>query len=115
VSSEDGDGGYVHTPGSVESDATGVGDGDADAPSGATEPEPTGFGSRGWLLVAVVVLSFLLIPLVVYLYPAAAGADSLPFLVGLIALPMLPALVLGLTAVWTMTAATRGGDETADE
>lgn len=111
MSSEDR---YVHTPGGlddededgVDGDSGGRGVHDAvDAGAGTNEPEVVGFGGRGWLLVGVVVLTFLVIPVVVYLYPAAAGGDSLPFLVGLIVLPMLPAVLLGLTAVWTMTAA----------
>jgi hypothetical protein len=107
VNSEDR---YVHTPGALddESDAdTGEDDDPAatDGDAARDEPEAVGFGGRGWLLVGVVVLTFLVIPVVVYLYPAAAGGDSLPFLVGLIVLPMLPAVLLGLTAVWTMTAA----------
>jgi hypothetical protein len=111
VSSEDGaDGGYVHTPGALDDDS----EADSDAVI-ADEPEAVGFGRRGWLLVAVVVLTFLVIPVVVYLYPAAAGANSLPFLVGLIALPMLPALLLGLTAVWTMTAAAGDAGTVDDE
>jgi hypothetical protein len=114
VSSEDRtDGGYVHAPGAVESDGS-------DAAGGSRaddrdEPEAVGFGRRGWLLVGVVVLTFLVIPLVVYVYPAAAGADSLPFLVGLIVLPMLPAVLLGLTAVWTMTAAAGDAGRVDDE
>nr|WP_303645214.1 hypothetical protein [Salinirubrum litoreum] len=79
------------------------------------EPEAVGFGRQGWLLVGVVVLTFLVIPVVVYLYPAAVGGNSVPFLVGLIALPMLPAVLLGLTAVWTMTAAAGDAGAVDDE
>jgi hypothetical protein len=114
VNSEDGtDDGYVHTPGTPADDSDadiGADDRDdetvaAEGDTARDEPDAVGFGGRGWLLVGIVVLTFLVIPVVVYLYPAAAGGDSLPFLVGLIVLPMLPAVLLGLTAVWTMTAA----------
>lgn len=76
------------------------------AEAARTEPEPTGFGARGWLLVAVVVLSVLVVPGVVYLFPALPADAGLPFLAAMLVLPMLPAVLLGLTAVWTMTAAT---------
>jgi hypothetical protein len=123
VSSEDRtDGGYVHTPGALddESDADSDGGRGADDPNdaetiAADEPEAVGFGRQGWLLVGVVVLTFLVIPVVVYLYPAAVGGNSVPFLVGLIVLPMLPAVVLGLTAVWTMTAAAGDAGQVEDE
>jgi hypothetical protein len=129
VSSEDRtDGGYVHTPGALDDESGADGDdpgegvaveADAatDGPEGIPpdEPEAVGFGRQGWLLVGVVVLTFLVIPVVVYRYPAAAGANSVPFLVGLIVLPMLPAVLLGLTAVWTMTAAAGDAGKVEDE
>ncbi|KTG09459.1 hypothetical protein AUR64_16930 [Haloprofundus marisrubri] len=86
------DGGYVHRP-----------DGEP-----RTEPEPSGFGDRGWALVAAVVLSFLVVPGVIYLVPGAPGELGLSFFAAMLALPLVPALILGLTAVWSMTAATRG-------
>lgn len=58
---------------------------------------------RGWLLVAVVFVSFLVIPGMVLYIPEAQGfINSL----GLstrrvyVALPMVPAIILGVTAVW---------------
>jgi hypothetical protein len=116
VSSEDR---YVHAPDALddENDADGgdVVAEDLGGDAAPDEPEAVGFGSQGWLLVAVVVLTFLVIPVVVYLYPAAAGGNSLPFLVGLIVLPMLPAVLLGLTAVWTMTAAAGDAGRVEDD
>jgi hypothetical protein len=79
--------------------------GPATAETGRTEPEPTGFGTRGWALVGVVVLSVLVVPGVIYLFPALPADAGLPFLAAMLALPMLPAVLLGLTAVWSMTAA----------
>ncbi|WP_394347881.1 hypothetical protein [Haloprofundus sp. MHR1] len=72
------------------------------------EPEPSGFGDRGWALVAAVVLSFLVVPGIIYLVPSAPGELGLSFFATMLALPLVPALILGLTAVWSMTAATRG-------
>ncbi|ELZ66940.1 hypothetical protein C457_12924 [Haloferax prahovense DSM 18310] len=89
---------YVHRP-----DGVAVG-------GGSSEPEATGFGDRGWVLVGVVALCFLVIPGAVYLVPSLPAMAGLPYLAAMLALPMLPALALGLVAVWSMTAATRGGD-----
>jgi hypothetical protein len=87
--SGDGDGGYVHREGEAA---------DADAPAG--------FGRRGWILVGVVVLGTLVVPGVIYLYPAAPADAGLPFLAAMLVLPMLPAVLFGAAAVWSMTAAT---------
>ncbi|EMA04930.1 hypothetical protein [Haloferax denitrificans] len=89
---------YVHRP-----------DGPAVGGDGS-EPEATGFGSRGWVLVGVVALCFLVVPGAVYLVPSLPAMAGLPYLAAMLALPMLPALALGLVAVWSMTAATRGDD-----
>lgn len=92
------DGGYVHRPDGTEEPAS-----DASTAEG-------GFGRQGWLLVVVVVLSFLVVPGSIYLFPGIPASFGLPYIAAFLALPMLPALVLGLTAVWTMTAATNGRD-----
>jgi hypothetical protein len=75
------------------------------------EPEPTGFGRRGWLLVAAVALSVLVVPGAVYLFPAAPAAAGVPFIAAMLVLPMVPAVLLGVVAVWSMTAATDGPDD----
>ncbi len=74
-------------------------------------PEPTGFGRHGWLLVAAVVLSVLVIPSVVYLFPTVPATAGVPFLAAMLVLPMAPAVVLGVVAVWSMTAATGAPDD----
>lgn len=91
----DADGGYVHRP-----DVAGT-----PAPArteGGEDVEAATAGVRGWALVGVVVTCFLVIPGIIYLRPAAPGQLGLPFLVAMLALPMVPAVVLGLTAVWSM-------------
>lgn len=99
------DEGYVHRPGDRDTSAgVGLGAEESDAATGA---ELDGFGARGWVLVAIVALSVLVVPGVIYLYPAAPATAGLPFFAAMLALPMLPALLLGLTAVWSMTAARR--------
>jgi hypothetical protein len=130
VSSEpDADGGYVHAPagGADEDDEAGgatgaqtdaaptdesatspsVADGPAAEP--ASTPEAEGFGRKGWALTAVLFCCVLVIPGVIYAYPYAAGAFGVTFFATYLALPLVPAALLGLVAVWSMTAAT--GDE----
>jgi hypothetical protein len=84
---------YVHRPEAF--DETGE--------AGKTTDE-SGLGRAGWLLVGVVTLTFLVIPGVIYLFPAAPGQAGVPFLVAMLALPFVPALLLGLVAVWTAVA-----------
>jgi hypothetical protein len=74
-----------------------VSDGDADE----------AFGARGWVLVAAVVAAFLLVPGAVYLLPALSSDADLPFLVAMLALPMLPAVLLGAVAVWSLAGTAR--------
>lgn len=88
-----GDGGYIHRPEGHEEPTS----------DAATEG---GFGDRGWVLVAIVIFSFLVVPGTIYLFPGIPASFGLPYLAAFLALPMVPALLLGLTAVWSMTAAT---------
>ena len=64
-----------------------------------------GFGSKGWIMVAAVVLCFLVIPGVIYLRPTAPAQLGLPFFTTFLVLPLSPAVGLGLLAVWSMRAA----------
>jgi hypothetical protein len=106
------DGGYVHVPageGGGESDGTAgatASESAADEP-GTGEPTADGFGRKGWALTAAIFTCALVIPGVIYLYPYAAGWFGLPFFATYLALPLVPAVLLGLVAVWSMTAATR--------
>jgi len=89
VSSEqDGDDGYVHTPRALDADDDASGDDESGGPSGT-------------LLVAVVTLATLIIPGLIYVYPTLL-ADHVPFLVAMLALPFIPALLLGVVGVWVM-------------
>ena len=84
------DGGYVHRPE----------EGDVDSDANAEDEQE--FGRRGWVLVGVLVVSMLVVPGIIYLYPAGPGNLGVPFLAAMLALPMLPALLLGVTAVWSL-------------
>lgn len=89
------DGGYVHRP------------------DGATVPETTAAGGGvGWPLVALVFVAFLLVPGAIYLYPVLLGTFGLSFVATYLLLPLLPAVGLGLFAVWSMR---RAGDADAGE
>lgn len=97
---------------------------DADGRPGApADPSPTagnaaggaaaadGFGARGWVLVGVVVLSTVVVPGLIYAFPALPSDAGLPFLAAMLVLPMLPAVLLGVAAVWSMSAATGSADD----
>lgn len=86
-SAEESDG-YVHRP--------------DDWDGGESDEDDLGLG--GWLLVGVVATAFLVIPGIIYLFPAAPGEAGLPFLVAMLALPFAPALLLGAVAVWSAVA-----------
>ena len=57
--------------------------------------EAGGFGRRGWLLLVGVVVAFVVVPIVIYLRP-----PSLPFFAAYLVLPLVPAVVLALLALW---------------
>ncbi|WP_380679226.1 hypothetical protein [Salinigranum sp. GCM10025319] len=116
--SSETDEGYVHRPderneagAAGEDDPTedGVDSSGQSREDGASLPgsEPDGFGDRGWVLVASVVLAFLVIPGIIYLRPALPGEAGVPFVVAMLILPLVPAVLLGLTAVWSMAASRR--------
>jgi hypothetical protein len=61
------------------------------------------FDTRGWVLVAVVLVSFFVAPLAILFRP-----PSVPFEVAFLVLPLLPGFLLGGAAVWAL--AGRRGD-----
>ena len=71
---------------------------DAD-PATPPAPDHEGLGRQGWVLVVAVVLAVLVVPLTVYLRPGVGGAH---YRTAMLVLPMLPAVLLGLVAVWSM-------------
>lgn len=90
------------------------GDGDADHPTAAVttgepptdadaaDPEGDGLGREGWILVAAVVVAVLVIPGLVYLWPAGGRVFGATYRTAMLVLPMIPAIILGLVAVWSM-------------
>jgi hypothetical protein len=66
-------------------------------------PKQEGFGWRGWVLVSVVVVSFLVVPATILYLPQAQSAVAwlgIDFRTAYLTLPMIPAILLGATAVW---------------
>ena len=66
-------------------------------------PTQEQFDWRGWVLIAVVVVSFLVVPVSILYLPEAQGlVDSLGLTLrdAYLTLPMIPAVLLGGTAVW---------------
>lgn len=66
-------------------------------------PKQEGFGWRGWVLVSVVVVSFLVVPATILYLPQAQSAVAwlgVDFRTAYLTLPMIPAILLGATAVW---------------
>jgi len=75
-----------------DSDATARSDGD-------------GFSRKGWVLTAALIACVLVIPGIIYAYPYVAGSFGLTFFTTYLVLPLIPAVLLGLIAIWSMSAA----------
>jgi len=75
---------------------------DADADADADDPAAEGLGRAGWVLVVAVVVAVLVIPGLIYLWPAGGRVLGGTYRTAMLVLPMVPALILGLIAVWSM-------------
>lgn len=90
---ESDDDGYVHAPD----------DGAQGAKPRGTERE---FGLRGWLLVAWLLVALVVVPAVLFYIPQAGTftkSIGLGYRDAFLVLPLVPALVLGVLAVWATT------------
>jgi len=61
------------------------------------------FGWRGWVLVGVIVVAFLVVPAAILFLPQAQGVVAslgLTLRDAYLVLPLVPAFLLGATAVW---------------
>lgn len=101
----DADGGYVHRPDEWDGD-----DRAEPAPDPADE-EGEDLGRAGWVLVAVVVFAFLVVPGIIYLRPTGPAELGFDFLAAMLVLPFLPAILLGITAVWSLAVGRGEGRE----
>ena len=96
--------GYTHDPEAFDGDDEYVdpaadGEGDAEHPETADRE----FDWRGWTLVVAVFVALVVVPGIIYAYPYVGPALGLTFWDTYLALPMVPAVVLGILAVWATT------------
>jgi hypothetical protein len=106
------DDGYTHRPGAVRDTDTGsesdVDDDRVPDDQGVREGEDLqgahperaerSVGRRGWVLLAVLAFALLGAPLLILWRP-----PGVPYWAALLALPMLPAILLGAVGVWATT------------
>lgn len=86
-------------------------DEDPSRPGGAADAGPE-FDWRGWLLVAVVAVSFLVVPGAILVLPQArgfVGTLGLGLRDAYLVLPLVPAFLLGAVAVWSALRSRAGG------
>ncbi|AFZ72233.1 hypothetical protein [Natronobacterium gregoryi] len=93
------DDGYVHDPSEFDDDGDRREDDEewVDEPD-HSEPVDREFDWRGWVLVAVMGLAFIVSPAMILLVP-----PGLEYRFALIVLPLFPAALLAITAVWATT------------
>jgi hypothetical protein len=95
---------YTHRPGEVEESRGGRandGAGDDEIPAAEDPAAPVERGNeewnyRDWVLVGVITLCFLVIPATILYLPPVR-----PFRFAYLVLPLIPAVLLGATAVWS--------------
>lgn len=78
-------------------------DDEAEAAYPAHAPPSDEFGWEGWVVVGVLILSFLVVPPAIIYLPEAQGVVrslGLTMRDAYLALPMVPAILLGAVAVW---------------
>jgi hypothetical protein len=103
VTSSD-DGGYVHDPGAFDEEGErreeSEADGDGEWVDDPIHPDAADreFDWRGWTLVGVIIFAFVISPGIILLWPPATD-----YLFALIVLPLVPAVLLAVTAVWATT------------
>jgi hypothetical protein len=67
-----------------------------------SEADPDGLGRAGWVLVVAVTVAVLVVPGAIYLWPGGGSALGATYRTAMLVLPMIPAVILGLVAVWSM-------------
>ena len=98
--SSDDDGGYVHDPSAFDEDGERTASDGDDRTEQSPHPEAVDreFDWRGWVLVGVIVLAFLVAPAVITFWPPDVG-----YRYALLIVPLFPAVLLAVTAVWATT------------
>lgn len=99
MSSSD-DGGYVHDPGAFDEDGTRTASAEDDWVRNPDHPEASDreFDWRGWTVVGMIVLAFIVAPVAITFWPPGVG-----YRFALLTLPLFPAFFLAVTAVWATT------------
>lgn len=97
MSSED-DAGYVHDPSSFDESGERADEGGGGAERAPPTDADREFDWRGWVLIGVLMVALFVAPALIIWNP-----PGLPYRAALLALPMVPALLLGLVAVWATT------------
>ncbi|QRV16270.1 hypothetical protein [Haloterrigena salifodinae] len=91
------DGGYVHDPSTFDE-----GGKRTKTAGGSDPPHPDStdreFDWRGWTVVGMIVLTFIVAPAAITFWPPDVG-----YRFALLSLPLFPAVLLALTAVWGTT------------
>ena len=87
---------YTHRPGKVDDDREDTEPANSADPAAPVERGRETWDWRGWALVGVIVLCFLVVPATILVLPPVR-----PFKFAYLVLPLIPAILLGLTAVWS--------------
>jgi hypothetical protein len=102
--------GYTHDPDAFDEDdeyapeaGSGTDDDDRDPMTVHPDEVDREFDKRGWTLVAAVFVAFVVVPGIIFAYPYVGTRLGLSFWDTYLALPMVPAIVLGVLAVWATT------------
>ena len=88
---------YVHDPESFEDRPR------SEYDAVAARADEREFDWRGWVLVGIIVVAFLVVPTVILALPYAGGtlaALGLTWRDTFLVLPLAPALALGVAAIW---------------
>jgi hypothetical protein len=92
--------------GTEKTDGTRHGRDSGDTHDGKPRGADREFGWRGWLLVAWIVVALVIVPVLLFYIPQAGAftkSIGLGYRDAFLVLPLVPALVLGLLAVWATT------------
>jgi hypothetical protein len=79
---------------------------EATGPDRKPRGEDREFGRRGWVLVGMLFVALVLVPVLLYFVPRAQGLTAslgLGYRDAFLVLPLVPALVLAVLAVWATT------------
>ena len=97
---------YVHDPSAFDTADDRQTTDDRDDHHGKPRGEDREFGLRGWLLVGWLLVALLVVPAYLFFFPRAGETVQL-FGLGYrdtyLFVPLLPAVILGVLAVWATT------------